>query len=60
MAKTITTKLNGKMLKIIYSMYNSAKSCVRQNPQLSRYFYSNVGARQGENLSPIPFFIIFE
>ena len=43
------------MLKIIYSMYDSAKSFVRQNHQMSNYFYINIGVRQGENLSPILF-----
>ena len=38
-------------------MYNNAKSCVWQNSYLSEYFYSNVGVRQGENLSPILFAI---
>ena len=41
------------MLKYIYSMYDSAKSCVRLYHQLSSYFYSNCSFRQGENLSPI-------
>ena len=53
--KLLQQNINGKMLKIIYSMYNTAKSCVRQNHQLSRYIYSNVGVRQGENLSPVLF-----
>ena len=53
--KLLQQNINGKMLKIIYSMYDSAKSCVRQNQQLSNYFYSNIGVRQGENLSPILF-----
>ena len=51
MAKLLQQDVNGKMLNIIYSMYNSAKSCVRQNHQTSNYFYSNIGVRQGENLS---------
>ena len=38
-------------------MYDVAKSCVRQNNQMSNYFYSNIGVRQGENLSPILFSI---
>ena len=33
--KLLQQNVNGKMLKIIYSMYESAKSCVRQNNQLS-------------------------
>ena len=38
-------------------MYDSAKSCVRQNHQMSNCFYSNIGVRQGENLSPIRFLL---
>ena len=47
--------INGKMLQTIYIMYDSAKSYVRQNHQLSNYFYSNVGIGHGEKLSPILF-----
>lgn len=53
--KLLQQNINGKMLKVIHSMYNNAKSCVRQNNNLSNYFFSNVGVRQGENLSPILF-----
>ena len=45
--------VNGKMLKVIYSMYNSAKSYVRQNHQMSKYFTAVLGSGRGENLSPI-------
>ena len=45
------------MLKIVYSMHDSAESCVRQNRQLLKK-YSNVGVRQGEKLSPILFSLI--
>ena len=55
--KILQQNVNGKMLKIIYSMYDSAESCVRQNHQMSHYFYSNIGVRQGENL--LPFFSLF-
>ena len=34
--------VNGKMLKIIYSMCDSGKSCVRLYHEMSNYFYSNV------------------
>ena len=53
--KLIQQNINGKMLRVIHSMYNNAKSCVRQNSKLSNYFFTNVGVRQGENLSPILF-----
>ena len=36
-------------------MYNNAKSCIRQGANISDYFYSNVGVRQGENLSQVLF-----
>ena len=36
-------------------MYRSIKSCVMVNGDKSDYFYSHVGVRQGENLSPILF-----
>ena len=41
--KLLQQNVNGKMLKIIYSVYDNAKSCVRQNHQMSNYFYSNIG-----------------
>jgi hypothetical protein len=47
--------IDGKMFKIIHNMYESAKSCVRLGTKLSDHFYSNVGVRQRENLSPVLF-----
>ena len=38
-------------------MYKNAKSCVRNGNNFSEYFVSNVGVRQGENLSPLLFSI---
>ena len=38
-------------------MYNNAKFCIRQGADFSDYFHSNVGVRQGENLSPVLFSI---
>ena len=36
-------------------MYSNIKSCVFAKGEQSEYFVSNVGVRQGENLSPILF-----
>lgn len=36
-------------------MYDQAKSCVRVGNTCSEFFDSNVGVRQGENLSPVLF-----
>jgi hypothetical protein len=47
--------IDGKMFKIIHNMYKSTKSCVHLGTQLSDHFYSSVGVRQRENLSPVLF-----
>ena len=52
--KLIQQNINGKMLRVVHSMYNNAIARVRQNSKLS-FFLTNVGVRQGENLSPILF-----
>ena len=43
------------MFKVIHSLCENAKSCVRLGHMKSEFFISNVGVRQGENLSPILF-----
>jgi hypothetical protein len=43
------------MLRVIYSIYDKAKSCVKSTQGLSTYFASATGVRQCENLSPILF-----
>jgi hypothetical protein len=51
--KLINQGVQGKMLKIIKSLYENVKSCVKHNGYLSEYFSSKVGLFQGEVLSPI-------
>lgn len=53
--KLLQNCIDGKMFNIVHAMYENAKSCVRQGSQMSDYFQSNVGVRQGENLSPVLF-----
>jgi hypothetical protein len=55
--KLLKCTIDGKMFKIIKSMYSNAKYCVRQGNSCSNFFQSNVGERQGENLSPVLFAI---
>jgi len=45
------------VFKIIYAIYDNAKSCVKSKEGLSNFFVSSTGVRQGENLSPILFSI---
>ena len=56
-SKLISCGINGKVVNVIYNMYEQAKSCVRNNNQLSDFFTCNAGVRQGENLSPLLFSI---
>ena len=53
--KVIENGINGKLLRVIYNMYESAKSCVKQQTMVSGIFACNMGVRQGENLSPLLF-----
>jgi hypothetical protein len=53
--KVISNGINGKILRVIYNMYDNAKSCVKQQSMISGLFACNVGVRQGENLSPLLF-----
>ncbi len=47
--------VNGKLLKVIQSMYHNIKSCVMVNQEMFDTFMCNVGVRQGENLSLLLF-----
>ncbi len=53
--KLVRDNVNGKLLKVIHSMYSNIKSCVMVNQEMSDTFMCNVGVRQGENLSPMLF-----
>ena len=53
--KLLSNNIDGKMFKIIHSLYANAKSAVRIGNLKSGPFSSNIGVRQGENLSPVLF-----
>ena len=55
--KLLTVGVNGHVINVIKDMYCKAKSCVRTKNGLSNFFVSNIGLRQGENLSPVLFSI---
>ena len=56
-SQLIKTEIDGKFLRIIRNIYQGIKSCVSLSSQNSNFFYSNAGLRQGENLSPLLFFL---
>jgi hypothetical protein len=53
--KLLQNNINGNFFKVIHSMYNNIKSCISHNGSLSSPFLSEIGVRQGENLSPVLF-----
>jgi len=55
--KLLDHNIDGKIFRIIYNIYDKAKSCVKGNHGLTAFFASSTGVRQGENLSPILFSI---
>ena len=55
--KLMLHQINGNILKLIYSIYENAKSCVKVGNTFSRFFPCKTGVRQGDNLSPLLFSI---
>ena len=54
--KLISNGINGKILNTISNLYKKAKSCVKHPSDfISEIFPSQVGVRQGDNLSPLLF-----
>ena len=53
--KMFSYNIKGKCLNVIRNMYRNIKSCVQVNGNNSSFFTSNIGVRQGENLSPFLF-----
>ena len=50
--KLIKLGIRGKLLNTIMSMYNTVKSRVKYNNELSGSYSCTLGVRQGESLSP--------
>ena len=53
--KLIKLGINGKVLNVIKSMYNNVKSKIKLNNTEGEEFYSYLGVRQDESLSPFLF-----
>ena len=56
-SKLLHYGIEGKIYNIIQNLYVDAKSCIRVNNEISEYFSTCRGVRQGENLSPLLFSI---
>ena len=53
--KLLQYGISGRCFRVIYNMYQSIRSCVQKGNLISDFFISEVGLRQGENLSPLLF-----
>ena len=51
--KLIRSGVTGKFLKIVQSMYQEMKSCVKGTSDVSEFFKHKCGLLQGESLSPV-------
>ena len=56
-SKLIGSEINGNVIRVIFNLYENAKSCIKKGGKLSQFFKCDVGVRQGENLSPFLFAI---
>ena len=56
-AKLLACDIKGKIMKLIFNLYQNTKACVKLNNKLSKSFTCNIGVRQGDNLSPLLFAI---
>ena len=50
--------INGKVFRVVFDMYKSAKSCIILTNNFSDIFKCHIGVRQGENLSPLLFALL--
>lgn len=53
--KVQRSHITGKIFNVMHNLYRSSKSCVRNGDEMSEFFNSNIGVKQGENLSPFLF-----
>ncbi len=44
--KLVRDNVNGKLMKVVHSMYNNIKSCVMVNQEMSGTFMCNMGVRR--------------
>ena len=53
--KLIKSGIDGKLLRVLRSMYSNVKLCIKHMGNVSKFFDSNLGLLQGEVTSPIMF-----
>ena len=53
--KMLKSNISGKCFNMIKNMYKNIKSCVHKDGSYSNFFFSTIGVRQREDLSPFLF-----
>ena len=53
--KLLKSGVHGKMYKVLFSMYQHVKSCVRTPKGITDFFNCSLGVQQGSVLSPLLF-----
>ena len=48
------SNITGNVFRIIHSLYDNVKSCIKNNDKFSSFFRCDIGVRRGENLF-VPF-----
>jgi len=51
LVKVVKTNIKGKIFTVIHNMYKNIKTCIKQGKEYSVFFNSDMGVKQGENLS---------
>ena len=54
-SKVLAAGIRGRIIQAVIALYDRAKSRISLNGKISEPFASNIGVRQGENLSPLLF-----
>jgi hypothetical protein len=55
--KITESNITDKVFRIIHSLYDNVKSCIKNNDKFSSFFRCDIGVRQGGNLYPFLFAI---
>ena len=53
--KLLEYGINGKIINVIYNIYENSKACIKKDKNISPSFTNDLGIRQGDNLSPLMF-----
>ena len=56
--RILESNVNGKLFRVVYNMYDAAKSCIKVGNNWTKVFHCKIGVRHGKNLSPVQFVML--